>query len=126
IRTVSPHPRSDVFSSNSNVNGSSPEAILAPRILRKFLTRNSRRLSSSKSATSWSAYHRSRSTRRVNRRKYSSSGDSRESGRSPKRSEVSLQWSLVHLGQFPQTSSLKPSYLGGLYALVRPSAFVMA
>src|SRR5213593_5126353 len=127
MRTLSPDSRSDVFFSNSNVNGSAPETILAPQIVRKFLTRNSSRLSSSKSATSWSAYHLSRSTRLVKRRKYSSSADSRSFSRdarlSPKTSELSLQRSLVHEGQFPQISSLKPSYLGAICARVRPSAY---
>src|SRR2546427_5296982 len=122
MRTLSPHSRSDVFSSKPNVNGSAPEIILAPQIVRKFFTRNSRRLSSSKSATSWSAHHLSRSTRRVNLRKYSSSADSRsfsrDAGRSPKTSELSLQRSLVHEGQFPQISSLKPSYPGGIVNLL--------
>src|SRR5438093_11668368 len=130
MRALSPHCRSDVFSSNLNVNGSAPETILAPQIVRKFFTRNSRRLSSSKSATSWSAYHLSRSIRRVKRRKYSSSTDScpfsRESGRSPNTSELSLQRSLVQEGQLPQISSLKPSYLGAICPRLRPSAYCMA
>src|SRR5439155_11126976 len=126
----SPHSRSDVFSSNSNVNGSTAATILAPQIVRKFFTRNSRRLSSSKSATFWSAHHLSRSTRRVNRRKYSSSAESRsfsrDAGRSPKTSELSLQRSLVHEAQFLQISSLNPSYLGAICARLRLSAYCMA